>query len=230
MAATTASVEIQRDRVSLSCRRRRSPTRSAASARYISTAVEGDTVAFAVNGRPPCGGVYINGRKISDRCDDASGHARRSVRGLARAARRRRRSITVADVATGAIVATFPAGARLGRVRHRRARQHRRRAEQRARRVHPHRPDASACWRKAPWSSSVATAGGRVAYISPTTSDRPEPPVRHRPAGQGAQAPRALRQAPLARRRDRADRPADRVERAARRATRTTPRRAPCGR
>ena len=73
---------------------------------YASTAVEGDTVAIAVNGAAPCAGVYLNGRKVSEALDV------RQVRlagpyvaweewpgaGLA---------ITIADAATGAVVRRF---------------------------------------------------------------------------------------------------------------------------
>jgi hypothetical protein len=74
---------------------------------YVSTAVEGDTVAIAVNGSAPCAGVYLNGRKVSE-ADDV-----RQVRlagpyvaweewpGGAGVA------ITVADVATGAVLRRF---------------------------------------------------------------------------------------------------------------------------
>ena len=73
----------------------------------ITTAVDGDTVVLGVMGRQPCAGVYVDGRKIDTRGEsrqvriagpyvawlDAPGGDR----------------ITVADRATGAVIATYPA-------------------------------------------------------------------------------------------------------------------------
>jgi hypothetical protein len=73
---------------------------------YVSTAVEGDAVAIAVNGSAPCAGVYLDGRKVNE-VEDV-----RQIRlagpyvaweewngaGVA---------ITVADAATGAVLRRF---------------------------------------------------------------------------------------------------------------------------
>jgi len=74
---------------------------------YVSTAIEGDTVAVSIDGDPPCGGVYVNGRKVSE---DTEAHQVRLagpyvawVTWPAGGGT----GITIADAATGAVVATF---------------------------------------------------------------------------------------------------------------------------
>jgi hypothetical protein len=74
---------------------------------YVSTAIEGDVVAVAIKADTPCGGVYVDGRKVSE---DTEAHQVRLAGpyvawvtwpaggGTA---------ITIADAATGALVARF---------------------------------------------------------------------------------------------------------------------------
>jgi hypothetical protein len=133
---------------------------------YVTTAVEGETVLLGVKGQPPCAGLYLDGRRIADGdpCqvriagpyiawrDGQCGGGERLV---------------VADRTSGAVLATYPASRRRswgvfdlderGNVV----------AVQGGRVVtfslSAPKPRVLA---KGLWSSTIATAGGRVAYIS----------------------------------------------------------------
>jgi hypothetical protein len=142
---------------------------------YVSTAVDGDTVLVGVDSQPPCTGVYLDGRKIAegDPCqvriagpyiawrDGSCGGSEQLV---------------VADRATGAVVAKFPAPSLRrswgvfdldeqgnivavlgGRVV--------------AFSLAAPKPRVLA---KGTWSSTIATAGGRAAFISLDENVGPE--------------------------------------------------------
>lgn len=74
---------------------------------YVTTAIEGDVVAVGIDAEPPCGGVYVDGRKVSE---DTEAHQVRLagpyvawVTWPAGGGT----GITIAEAATGAVVATF---------------------------------------------------------------------------------------------------------------------------
>jgi hypothetical protein len=141
----------------------------------LTTAVDGDTVVLGVMGEQPCAGIYVDGRKIDTRGEsrqvrvagpyvawlDASGGGDR---------------ITVADRASGAVVATYPAPSlrrswevfdidEQGNIV----------AVQGERLVAfsltVPKPRVLA---KRLWGSSVSTAAGRVAYISMDADSAPD--------------------------------------------------------
>jgi hypothetical protein len=130
---------------------------------YVSTAVEGDTVAIGVYGGQTCEGIWIAGSPARRISTDAMMRQVRLAGPWVAWVSPNERTIKVADVATGALVATFPGKwdvfdidergnivASLGNriVAFTVSDSHQRVL---ARRI---------------WSSTVATAGGRVAYIA----------------------------------------------------------------
>ena len=132
---------------------------------YISTAAEGDSVALGVSGG--CEGVYLNGRKISDTPSAEVHLAGPYVAWLAQA----KDGITIADAATGTAVSTIKG--EFGRF-----------DLDAAGNVITAQGDAIVaftvsddnprvlCTRA--WASSVATAGGRVAYITANKTSGPK--------------------------------------------------------
>ena len=138
---------------------------------YVTTAAEGDVVAIGVNGQPPCAGVWIAGapaRRISATTEVRQVRLAGPWVAWLEGTGGIGRQITVADVATGAKVATFPATSP------RRAWQvfdlddrgtfvAATGAEVVTFTLTDRRPRVIA---RRIWSSTVATAGGRVAYIA----------------------------------------------------------------
>jgi hypothetical protein len=130
---------------------------------YVSTAVEGDTVAIGVNGTKGCEGIWIAGSPARHISTDANMRQVRLAGPWVAWLDSVEHTITVADVASGAVVARFPGEwevfdldergnivAALGN---------------RLVAFTVTDPHQRVLARKI-WSSSVATAGGRVAYIA----------------------------------------------------------------
>jgi hypothetical protein len=142
----------------------------------ITTAVDGDTVVLGVMGRQPCAGVYVDGRKIDTRGESREVHIAGPYVAWLDAPGGGGDRITVADRASGAVLAIYPAtpphrfwdvfdideqgnivavqGDRLV-----------------AFSLAKPRPRVLA---KRLWGSSVATAAGRVAYISADADSGPD--------------------------------------------------------
>ena len=141
----------------------------------ITTAVDGDTVVLGVMGEQPCAGVYVDGRKIDTRGESRQVRIAGPYVAWLDAPGGGGDRITVADRASGAVLATYPAPGRqlVVGLRHRRAGQHRRRraVDLVAFSLSDPRPRVIA---KRLWGSSVATAAGRVAYISADANSGPD--------------------------------------------------------
>lgn len=134
---------------------------------YVSTAVDGDTVVLGVIGEQPCGGVYLDGRKI-----DARGESRQVriagpyVAWLDSVGDDR---ITVADRATGAVIKAFTGAWQVFDIDERGTIVAAGRRLETFSLANP-RPRVLA---RRLWSSTVATAAGRVAYISADSNAGP---------------------------------------------------------
>jgi hypothetical protein len=132
---------------------------------YVSTAVDGDTVGFAVNDRSPCGGIWIAGSP--KRQINADGDARQLqiagqyVAWLERPARDEH--LTVADLATGAVVLDLVVPGEVFDIDERGNIVVVQGTKLLAFTVSDPHPRVIA---RNVWSISVATAAGRVAYVS----------------------------------------------------------------
>lgn len=140
----------------------------------ITTAVDGDTVVLGVHGPQPCGGVYVDGRKIDTRGESRQVRIAGPYIAWLDAPGGGGDRITVADRASGAVLATYPASGRnswsvfdideqgnivaVG-------------GDLVAFSLADPRPRVLA---RRLWGSSVATAAGRVAYISADASIGPD--------------------------------------------------------
>jgi hypothetical protein len=142
----------------------------------VTTAVDGDTVVLGVMGEQPCAGVYVDGRKIDTRGESrqvrVAGPYVAWLDALGGAGDR----ITVADRASGAVIATYPSpsGPRTWQVFD---------IDEQGNIVAVSGDRLIAFSVSAPqqrvlakglWGSSVATAAGRVAYISADANVAPD--------------------------------------------------------
>jgi hypothetical protein len=133
---------------------------------YMSTAVEGDTVALGVVSQSACAGIYVNGRKFAEA---ESTQVRLAGPYVAWVGYPNWQTITVAEVSTGTVLASFPgrwdafdldeqgnivAIGRRGLVAWSLSDPRQRVLDRR------------------PWDTVVATAAGRVAYIANRGRDR----------------------------------------------------------
>jgi hypothetical protein len=141
----------------------------------ITTAADGDTVVLGVMGEQPCAGVYVDGRKIDARGESREVKIAGPYVAWLDAPGGGGDRITVADRATGAVLATYPAtGRRSWQVFD--IDEHGNLVAVQGDRLvafslSAPRPRVLA---KRLWASSVAVAAGRVAYISADASSGPE--------------------------------------------------------
>jgi hypothetical protein len=142
----------------------------------VTTAVDGDTVVLGVMGEQPCAGVYVDGRKIDTRGESRQVRIAGPYVAWLDAPGGGGDRITVADRASGAVIATYPAASvsrswsvfdideqgNLVAVQGNRLL---------AFSLAAPRPRVLA---KRLWGSSVSTAAGRVAYISADANSGPD--------------------------------------------------------
>jgi hypothetical protein len=142
----------------------------------VTTAVDGDTVVLGVMGPQPCAGVYVDGRKIDTRGESRQVRIAGPYVAWLDAPGGGGDRITVADRATGTVLATYPAGSgrrtwqvfdidEQGTIV----------AVQGSRLVtfSLTAPQPRVLARRL-WGSSVALAAGRVAYISADANIGPD--------------------------------------------------------
>jgi hypothetical protein len=142
----------------------------------ITTAVDGDTVVLGVMGEQPCAGVYVDGRKIDTRGESRQVRIAGPYVAWLDAPGGGGDRITVADRASGAVVATYPqtSAARSWQVFD---------IDEQGNLVAVQGDRLVAFSLAAPrprvlakrlWGSTVATAAGRVAYISADANSGPD--------------------------------------------------------
>jgi hypothetical protein len=142
----------------------------------ISTAVDGDTVVLGVSGSQPCAGIYVDGRKIDTRGESRQVRIAGPYVAWLDAPSGGGDRITVADRASGAVLATYPAtvGRRSWQVFD---------IDEQGNIVAVQGDRLVAFSLSAPqprvlarrlWGSSVSTAAGRVAYITMDARSGPD--------------------------------------------------------
>ncbi|WP_157592641.1 hypothetical protein [Solirubrobacter soli] len=140
----------------------------------ITTAVDGDTVVLGVMGEQPCAGVYVDGRKIDTRGESRQVRVAGPYVAWLDAPGGGGDLITVADRATGAVLATYPSKRSSWEVFD---------IDEQGNIVAVGGDGLVAFSLAAPtprvlakrlWASSIATAAGRVLYVSEDANSGPD--------------------------------------------------------